>query len=298
MSVIERQVTEAPRLHVADVLRREPGLSGAVHLRSAVEGERHGYAVASRRGVELSKLANLFVGHKRQRELYAMPLMSVNAYFESNYAMTLTRRDARDYRLDAVSASTYASELVSIDENVLGENIRRLREDAGHLNAAAFARSIGITPQTLKGWETGRYKDLRLESLLTIAKGIPCKVDALLDGLYDTTVKVEVARPIVTFPDKTSGITEPHSIAQSGEPRAESAVVVRRPSRSPLIIATELEQHVTKLRAHADSISELAKSLVRRAPGIKTRKDTHRTPGGPGGTTAIHRGTARHRGGK
>jgi hypothetical protein len=165
MSVIERQVAEAPRLHVADVLRGESGLSRAVHLRSAVKGERHGHTVPRRRRVELSKLADLFVGHKRQRELYAMALMRVNAYFAGYYAMTLTDRYVRDYRLEVVSASTYASEAVSLDANILGANIRRLRLDAGHRNAAAFARSIGITPQTLKGWETGRYKDLRLESL-------------------------------------------------------------------------------------------------------------------------------------
>jgi transcriptional regulator with XRE-family HTH domain len=102
----------------------------------------------------------------------------------------------------------------------------------------------------------------------------------------------------LTQPVKTSGITEPHFPTQPGEPRAETAVVVRRPSRSPLLIATELQQHVTKLRSHADSISELADSLVRRAPGTKPRPHPHRTPGGSGGASTVHRGTARGRGGK
>src|SRR5688572_22742113 len=65
----------------------------------------------------------------------------------------------------------------------LGKNIERLRLAAGHANAAAFARKIGVTSPTLNDWESGRYENLRLESLLRLAKGIPCAVEELLTGV-------------------------------------------------------------------------------------------------------------------
>jgi transcriptional regulator with XRE-family HTH domain len=65
----------------------------------------------------------------------------------------------------------------------LGENIERLRVEGGHGNAAEFARRIGVSPGTLGDWEKGRYKNLRLDNLLLLAKNIPCTMDELVIGI-------------------------------------------------------------------------------------------------------------------
>lgn len=70
----------------------------------------------------------------------------------------------------------------------LGQNIARLRIAAGHDNAAAFAREIGVKPGYLNDLEKGRYKDLRLSSVLRIAKKLQVPIDELLsdvDAEYD-----------------------------------------------------------------------------------------------------------------
>jgi transcriptional regulator with XRE-family HTH domain len=187
----------------------------------------------------------------------------------------------------------------------IGAQLKKIRKPL--MTQEELAERMGVEQPAVSSWETERSVPDAVQ-LAKLAAVLEHPADEFLSQIpeykafLETTADTkghEGQRPKELTPLVTSsGITEPHLIAQSGEPRAETAVVVRRPSRSPLLIATELQQHVTKLRSHADSISELADSLVRRAPGTKPRPHPHRTPGGSGGASTVHRGTARGRGGK
>lgn len=108
---------------------------------------------------------------------------------------TLTRLDlglTRDSRLRVESKLMPRRVAARPDRpGPLGRNIAHLRERGGHTNAAAFARLIGVLPSKLNDWEAGVYTGLRLDSLLRISKGIPCRVEDLLEGVdedYDRIV--------------------------------------------------------------------------------------------------------------
>jgi transcriptional regulator with XRE-family HTH domain len=188
----------------------------------------------------------------------------------------------------------------------IGTRLQRIRKPL--MTQEELAERMGVEQPAVSAWENERTVPdaVQLAQIAAVLKrpagdflsDIPAYKE-FLETATDSKEHGGQTPPVVTSPDKPSAITERlNSDSQSGEPRAETAVVVRRPSRSPLLIATELQQHVTKLRSHADSISELADSLVRRAPGTKPRPHPHRTPGGSGGASTVHRGTARGRGGK
>lgn len=60
-----------------------------------------------------------------------------------------------------------------------GDKIRELRQQAGFRTASAFARQIGITPQSMSNIERGK-KAASLEMLIRIARELDSSVDSLL----------------------------------------------------------------------------------------------------------------------
>lgn len=118
--------------------------------------------------------------------------------------MSLTLAESTTYVLARRDEYVYPRKCVA---TTLGKNIERLRIGAGHVNAAAFARSIGITAATLNDWESGRYKNLRLDSLMRIARGIPCRFDDLLAGVDDKYDEV-VTSVLKSTSEYGSGVAE------------------------------------------------------------------------------------------
>jgi DNA-binding Xre family transcriptional regulator len=178
----------------------------------------------------------------------------------------------------------------TLDPNILGHNIKRLREAAGHLVAKDFAEAIGMTPQSLSHLESGVYKDLRLKTLLAIAKGIPCDVDDLLEGLYDhpTPPKLDGKHTRSVLQQRGSPVT-----LDTQEPPDAAAVAVHssspvRPSappRTPLSIVNEL-------RAHADALSALAGDVLRVAASRGDHARPAKKTGRRGDHSPVHRRTA------
>jgi DNA-binding transcriptional regulator YiaG len=219
----------------------------------------------------------------RQRELYAMPLIRVNTCFAKMYAMALTATISGTYALARSCQPAYAQGNVS----TLGKNIERLRLSAGHANAARFARSIGITPATLNDWESGRYQNLRLDSLLRVARGVPCVIDELLIGVDTSYDEIVTARAASSYTPPALPVPDPkhekniESVTQSvPSDGVQSLLLVRKqyeqPSggshvesdaavRPPLSIAIELADHVKELRSRADAIAAIADRIATRS---------------------------------
>lgn len=285
MTVVERWVPSSV-LDVSDVLRRESGLARAVHLRAPDDLERRRDPVAGADCRRSSQFVELLGSHKRQREVYALPRIRVNTLFWEIYVSTITPVKSGDYALARSLSGSYSGN--HVDENRLGANIERLRREAGHTNATAFAEAIGVTATQLHDWETGRYKNLSLESLIKIAQGIPCTVEDLLQGTYEIPQIKSVDAAGVTTPDTEAG----QDRQQSGDKSiAGSAAVHPSTTRSPLIIATEL-------REHASSLSALADDLVRSAAGWRHKPGARRKTRGPNGPPTVHPGAAGGRRGR
>ena len=60
-----------------------------------------------------------------------------------------------------------------------GSKIRELRKEAGYPTASAFARQLGISPQSLINIERGK-KPASLAMLIRIARELDSSVDSLL----------------------------------------------------------------------------------------------------------------------
>lgn len=60
-----------------------------------------------------------------------------------------------------------------------GAKIRQFRRDAGYKTASAFARQIGIAPQSMSNIERGK-KPASLDMLIRIADELDTRVDDLL----------------------------------------------------------------------------------------------------------------------
>ena len=78
----------------------------------------------------------------------------------------------------------------------LGQNIKRLRWEAGLQTQKALADLLGVPQPQVSDWENDRYAVLETLTLVKIAKGLRCSVDQLLAGIdvdYDRVREVAVA---------------------------------------------------------------------------------------------------------
>ena len=65
----------------------------------------------------------------------------------------------------------------------LGQNIKRLRWEAGLQTQKALADLLGVPQPQVSDWENDRYAVLETLTLVKIAKGLRCSVDRLLAGV-------------------------------------------------------------------------------------------------------------------
>lgn len=65
----------------------------------------------------------------------------------------------------------------------LGQNIKRLRWEAGLQTQKALADLLGVPQPQVSDWENDRYAVLETLTLVKIAKGLRCSVDELLAGI-------------------------------------------------------------------------------------------------------------------
>ncbi len=65
----------------------------------------------------------------------------------------------------------------------LGQNIKRLRWEAGLQTQKALADLLGVPQPQVSDWENDRYAVLETLTLIKIAKGLRCSVDHLLAGM-------------------------------------------------------------------------------------------------------------------
>ena len=83
----------------------------------------------------------------------------------------------------------------------LGQNIKRLRWEAGLQTQKSLADLLGVPQPQVSDWENDRYAVLETLTLVKIAKGLRCSVDQLLAGVdpdYDRvreTVRAAGAEP-------------------------------------------------------------------------------------------------------
>lgn len=164
------------------------------------------------------------------------------------------------------------------DPGQLGRNIEQARIAAGYENAAEFARLIGVSPGTLGDWEGGRYRNLRLDNLLRIAKGAACNFDALVVGV-DAAYDLLSLRPPdkekptpLTFPVIGAGVSS--AKAEQQEPAAATggdtrgSLVENRPSESGTTTSYLAALHGFKrLFDIADQLSGLSGDIRRIASG-------------------------------
>ena len=74
----------------------------------------------------------------------------------------------------------------------LGQNIKRLRWEAGLRTQKALADLLGVPQPQVSDWENDRYAVLETLTLVKIAKGLRCSVDLLLAGIdpgYDRVLE-------------------------------------------------------------------------------------------------------------
>jgi len=65
----------------------------------------------------------------------------------------------------------------------LGQNIKRLRWEAGFQTQKALADLLGVPQPRVSDWENDRYAVLETTTLVRIAKGLRCSIDQLLVGV-------------------------------------------------------------------------------------------------------------------
>ncbi len=225
----------------------------------------------------------------------------------AGYGIALTIDGSESYALARKATAAYSLAVVP----TLGENITRLRTAAGKTNAAAFARSMGITPTTLNDWEAGRYKNLRLDSLLSLATALNVSVDALLSGVdrdYDRVIvravsahAKEMTSPVPlheveqTHPGSTPKGGATHAAEQTTAKRSadrvsesESAAdkYVREFSARVLHRRDLLQELVDRLHASADEVRAIAEILQpgsgTQGVGTKRSADAPRASSGAG----------------
>ena len=120
----------------------------------------------------------------------------------------------------------------------IGENIARLRMEAGHKKQGDFAGVLGVPQGQLSDWENNRYGLLDTDTLIKIAKVLGCSIDRLIAGV-DPTYDAVVARDLVR-PDR---VVESALTQDVGGPLDETAAArILRLERENIALRTALDQ--------------------------------------------------------
>ncbi len=187
----------------------------------------------------------------------------------AGYGIALTIDGSESYALARKATAAYSLAVVP----TLGENITRLRTAAGKTNAAAFARSMGITPTTLNDWEAGRYKNLRLDSLLSHATALNVSVDALLSGVdrdYDRVIVRAVSAHAKEMPSPVPlhEVEQTHpgsgSISKGGATHAAEQTTAKRSADRVSESESAADKYVREFSARVLHRRDLLQELVDR----------------------------------
>ena len=113
----------------------------------------------------------------------------------------------------------------------LGQNIKRLRWEAGLQTQKALADLLGVPQPQVSDWENDRYAVLETLTLVKIAKGLRCSVDQLLAGVdpdYDR-VRETAATAGYRLANAESPIEAPADVpvVAEGETLPEGVAVTR-----------------------------------------------------------------------
>ena len=117
----------------------------------------------------------------------------------------------------------------------LGQNIKRLRWEAGLHTQKALADLLGVPQPQVSDWENDRYAVLETLTLVKIAKGLRCSVDRLLAGVdpdYDRVrgagIGAETLRvgSAVDLSAEIPVIAEGDAFPDRGEERAREQVAI------------------------------------------------------------------------
>ena len=126
----------------------------------------------------------------------------------------------------------------------LGQNIKRLRWEAGLQTQKALADLLGVPQPQVSDWENDRYAVLETLTLVKIAKGLRCSVDQLLAGIdpdYDRVREAAVAaghqpanagspiEALADVPVVAEGETVPEGVTPADRERAGIAQWIQRP---------------------------------------------------------------------
>lgn len=93
----------------------------------------------------------------------------------------------------------------------LGQNIKRLRWEAGLHTQKALADLLGVPQPQVSDWENDRYAVLETLTLVKIAKGLRCSVDQLLTG-------VDVDYDRARQESAVTGVESAQDVAAAGAP--------------------------------------------------------------------------------
>ena len=133
----------------------------------------------------------------------------------------------------------------------LGQNLKRIRKARKERQQDVAAR-MGVDQPQLSNWEQGRFKNVRLETLMMLAKGYRCAIDELVKGFdeeYDSLVMGDLIR---------QGGDQPSALS-----KGEQADVPASPAPSRL-----QQQHDVLHAAWTDVAFELSTMLVHRGVDI------------------------------
>lgn len=213
-----------------------------------------------------------------RRRIYAIPLFVSTLCFWEIDVLSLTLDRTVTYAVARSALHAYPQGHMA----TLGQNIERLRVAAGHKNATAFARSIGISAATLHDWESGRYQNLRLDSLIRVARGIPCAVEELLIGV-DSDYDVVIREMSSTRQNKVGALTPPVTeadaqwrVAGSASTGDHDASTASRRLSTPEGLRAELE--AAERLDNAAAIIDYATRIIRLAGGTPDRTDVETPP--------------------
>lgn len=118
----------------------------------------------------------------------------------------------------------------------VGENVKRIRLEAGYRHQGRFAQRAGVSQQWLSDLENGRYDMPDTPSLLKLAKALDCSVDDLLSGVdpqYDAASEARHRNAVAVYGDEEIDLgdgaqqAEALKILQQARDEKEHARIVR-----------------------------------------------------------------------